>query len=99
MENNTIVFKNLNTTYGEFEKALLLLNFNKVKSDGFFRWENPQTGTILRTPIHLKPKDKLFFVDVLGTADLLEIHGVLANKFDFAEMIKQARIAASKAVA
>lgn len=92
------IYKNMEVTYGELEKALLALYYAKKKGKDFYGFENPAFDSVVLIPLAAQPRDKVSRLLFDSTSKLLEAKGVIPHKDDLAKMIERERLSAQQRV-
>jgi hypothetical protein len=93
------IYKNMEVTYGELEKALLTLRYVKKRGKDFYGFENKTFDSIVLIPLAAQPDDKVSRLLFDSTSKLLEAKGVIAHKDDLAKMIEHERSTAQQKAA
>lgn len=93
------IYKNMEVTYGELEKALLTLQYAKRRGKDFYGFENKAFDSVVLIPLAAQPDDKVSRLLFDSTSKLLEAKGVTAHKDDLAKMIERERLSAQQRAA
>jgi len=90
------IYKNMEVTYGELEKALLSLHYTKKKGKDFYGFENKFFDSVVLVPLTAQPNEMVSRLRFDSTSRLLEAKGVIAHKDDLAKMIERERLSAQQ---
>lgn len=93
------IYKNMEVTYGELEKALLTLQYVKKRGKNFYGFENKTFDSLVLIPLLAQPSDIVSRLLFDSTSKLLEAKGVIAHKDDLAKMIERERLSAQQMTA
>ena len=93
------IYKNMEVTFGELEKTLLMLQYVKKRGKNFYGFENKAFDSVVLIPLSAQPGDIVSRLLFDSTSKLLEAKGVIAHKDDLARMIERERSSAQQMTA